>query len=113
MSFFSDSSKDKEDLKGTTVTKKFQTVIDTLNFEAFQSRGTLKMLNEKDFSLSGPNQLIESMYSAGSLIVNWYFMHEGKKVTLESNISNARNVSEREQYLFAVNVVERMNHKML
>ena len=71
------------------------------------------MINEKDFSLIGPNQLIEFMYSAGSLIVNWHVMHQGKKVTLESNISNARNINEREQYLFAVDVVEKMNHKML
>lgn len=118
-SFFKDASKDKDDLRNTSLKEKFNVIVNTLNSEAFNGNGSVTNLDKRSFNLyeQGKNQIIQFQYGTGHLTLTWKYKYFQKEIVHEKTYTNVRNLSLFEQKKIADDMINQMrnvveNHKI-
>jgi Txe/YoeB family toxin of Txe-Axe toxin-antitoxin module len=118
-SFFKDASKDKDDLRNTSLKEKFNVIVNTLNSEAFNGNGSVTNLDNRSFNLyeQGKNQIIQFQYGTGHLTLTWKYKYFQKEIVHEKTYTNVRNLSLFEQKKIADDMINQMrnvveNHKI-
>lgn len=109
------TSKDSEDLSGTTLDNKFNVLVNMLNQAAFNGEGTVRYVDKKLFNLYPPsssNQLIEFLYSQGMLSITWKYKYFQKEMVFRKNLSNVRNLSLFDQERIGRALIEEMEFKV-
>lgn len=109
------TSKDSEDLAGTTLDNKFNVLVNMLNQAAFNGEGTVRYIDKKLFNLYPPlssNQLIEFLYSQGMLSITWKYKYFQKEMVFRKNLSNVRNLSLFDQERIGRALIEEMEFKV-
>jgi len=109
------TSKDSEDLSGTTLDNKFNVIVNMLNQAAFNGEGTVRYVDKKLFNLypqSGSNQLIEFLYSQGMLSITWKYKYFQKEMVFRKNLLNVRNLSLFDQERIGSALIEEMEFKI-
>ena len=109
------TSKDSEDLAGTTLDNKFNVLVNMLNQAAFNGEGTVRYFYKKLFNLYPPsssNQLIEFLYSQGMLSITWKYKYFQKEMVFRKNLSNVRNLSLFDQERIGRALIEEMEFKV-
>ena len=93
--FFISYSKDKDDLHGQTLDKKFETIASVINEEAFDGNGIVNELDKREFNLyeEGKNQIINFQYSTGHLTITWKYKYYQKEIIHKRQFDNVRNLS--------------------
>jgi len=118
-SFFKDVTKDKDDLRNTSVSEKFNVIVNAINNEAFNGNGSVTKLDIRSFNLyqNGSNQIIQFHYGTGHLTINWKYKYYQKEIVHEKTYTDVRNLSLFEQNKIAVDMINQMrlvieNHKI-
>lgn len=109
------TSKDSEDLAGTTLDNKFNVLVNMLNQAAFNGEGTVRYVDKKLFNLypqSSSNQLIEFLYSQGMLSITWKYKYFQKEMVFRKNLLNVRNLSLFDQERIGRALIEEMEFKV-
>lgn len=111
--FIVELSKDKDDLKGQTLDEKFNVIINMLNETAFNGRGEITKINNRELNLYevGTNQLVKFQYSTGSLTIDWRYKYFQKEIVHSRQYNNFRNLSLFEQQKIAKIFIEEGLHK--
>lgn len=101
--FFVELSKDRDDLQGQTLDKKFNVIINMLNQVAFNGNGKITKIDERELNLyeTGTNQLVKLQYSTGNLIIDWRYKYFQKEIVHSKKYNNVRNLSLFEQQKIA------------
>jgi len=110
------TSKDSEDLSGTTLDNKFNVLVNMLNQAAFNGEGTVRYVDKKLFNLypqSSSNQLIEFLYSQGMLSITWKYKYFQKEMVFRKNLLNVRNLSLFDQERIGRALIEEMEFKII
>jgi hypothetical protein len=112
--FFVDLSKDKDDLQGQTLDKKFNVIINMLNEVAFDGNGEITKIDERELNLyeAGTNQLFKLQYSTGNLTIDWRYKYFQKEIVHSKNYYNVRNLSLFEQQKIAKSFIEEGLYKI-
>lgn len=107
------SSKDNQDLIGTSLDKKFSVIVQTLNDYAYGGVGYTTYIDDKLFNLYsddiGFNQIIEFLYSQGSLSITWKYKYYQKEMVYRRHFNNVRNLSVFEQKQIADSIIREMS----
>jgi len=111
-SFFKDASKDKDDLRNTSLKEKFNVIVNTLNNEAFNGNGSVTNLDKRSFNLyeQGKNQIIQFQYGTGHLTLTWKYKYFQKEIVHEKTYTNVRNLSLFEQKKIADDMINQMRN---
>lgn len=106
--FIVELSKDKDDLQGQTLDEKFNVIINMLNETAFNGRGEITKINNRELNLYevGTNQLVKFQYSTGSLTIDWRYKYFQKEIVHSRQYNNFRNLSLFEQQKIAKIFIE-------
>ena len=109
-SFFRDASKDKDDLRHTSLSEKFNVIVNTLNDAAYGGKGNVTTLDKRSFNLyeQGKNQIIQFQYGTGHLTIIWKYKYFQKEIVHEKTYTNVRNLSLFEQKKIADNMINEM-----
>ncbi|RTY89998.1 hypothetical protein EKM01_12880 [Flavobacterium sp. RSP46] len=101
--FFIELSKDKDDLQGQTLDKKFNVIINMLNDVVFNGNGAITKIDNRELNLYevGTNQLVKLQYSTGSLTIDWRYKYYQKEIVHSKQYNNVRNLSLFEQQKIA------------
>lgn len=101
--FFIDLTKDKDDLQGQTLDKKFSIILNMLNDTAFAGQGVVTIIDQKEFNLyhTNSNQIIKFLYSTGHLTIDWRYKYYQKEVVHSKMYRDVRNLSLFEQQKIA------------
>jgi|SRR5690606_29699485 len=98
--FLVDLSKDNEDIYlSESLNKKFTVIVRLLNDVAFAGRGTITVVDKREFILyeHNSNQIIRFFYSTGNLTLEWKFKYFQKEVISRKIYYDVRNISIFEQ----------------
>ncbi len=111
--FIVELSKDKDDFQGQTLGEKFNVIINMLNETAFNGRGEITKINNRELNLYevGTNQLVKFQYSTGSLTIDWRYKYFQKEIVHSRQYNNFRNLSLFEQQKIARIFIEEGLHK--
>lgn len=109
--FFSDLNKDNYDIENQNLSEKFSIIVSILNESAFNSYGTVTILNKRSFNLyeNGKNQIISFYYSTGHLTITWKYKYFQKEIVHEHQFNDVRNLSIFEQQNIAKQMIAEMN----
>lgn len=112
--FIVELSKDKDDLQGQTLDKKFIVIINMLNEVAFDGNGEITKIDERELNLyeAGTNQLFKLQYSTGNLTIDWRYKYFQKEIVHSKNYNNVRNLSLFEQQKIAKSFIEEGLYKI-
>lgn len=112
--FIVELSKDKDDLQGQTLDKKFNVIINMLNEVAFDGNGEITKIDERELNLyeAGTNQLFKLQYSTGNLTIDWRYKYFQKEIVHSKNYNNVRNLSLFEQQKIAKSFIEEGLYKI-
>lgn len=101
---------DNVDLKERGLQEKFHVIISRLNEYAFNSNGVITKFDKRECNLydEGSNQIINFLYSQGTLMITWKFNYFQKEVMHKKNFLNTRNLSLFEQRKMADAVINEM-----
>ncbi len=97
--FFVALSKDKDDLQGQTLDKKFNVIVNVINDYLYKGNGTIEKIDHREFNVYeiGSNQLIKFHYSTGQLTIDWRYKYFQKEIVHSKRYDNMRNLSLFEQ----------------
>ncbi|HEX8575807.1 MAG TPA: hypothetical protein VF677_05895 [Flavobacterium sp.] len=112
--FFIALSKDKDDLQGQTLDKKFNVITNMINEYVYQGKGVIERLDNREFNLYeiGSNQLIKFQYSTGQLTIDWRYKYFQKEIVHSKRYENVRNLSLFEQEKIAKNFLKNGVYKI-
>ncbi|SDS48853.1 hypothetical protein [Winogradskyella sediminis] len=97
--FTYDLNKDKNDLRYTTLDKKFNVIVNILNKGLFNGKGSVTKIDNRSFNLSqeGSNRIISFFYSTGTLELKLRYKYLQKEVIYSKSFNETRNLSLFEQ----------------
>lgn len=102
--------KDNVDLQENNLQKKFHVLISRINESAFNSTGIITTIDKRECNLykEGANQIINFLYSQGTLNITWKYKYFQKEVVHKKSFMNCRNLSLFEQGDMASSVIKEM-----
>ncbi|WP_029034070.1 hypothetical protein [Salinimicrobium terrae] len=102
--------KDNVDLQEKSLQEKFHVLISRLNEYAFNGGGIITPIDKREFNLyrEGSNQIINFMYSQGTLNITWRYKYFQKEVVHKKHFLNCRNLSLFEQGNMASTLIKEM-----
>lgn len=112
--FWRDLNKDRADLKGTTLEKKFSVMVDIINQSAYSGAGRTRSLSWRSFNLYRENalQIYNFNYSTGHLTLTWKFRAYQQEVTHAEDFHYVRNITEEKQKELVTRFLEECRVKM-
>ncbi len=108
--FFISLSKDNDDLQSQNLNEKFSIIVSMINQVAFNSLGTVTIIDKREFNLyeDGQNQIIKFLYSTGHLTITWKYKYFQKEVVHERQFNDVRNLSIFQQQKIAEQMIKEM-----
>jgi hypothetical protein len=113
--FSSSLAKDKQDLHGTSLSEKFNIIVNLLNEAAYDGFGSVTKISDRQFNLykNGSNQIIQFHYSSGHLTIIWKYKFFQKEIKHERQFDDCRNLSIFEQQKIAEQMINEMENVMV
>lgn len=112
--FYKDMKKDDIDLKNTSISQKFSTIVENLNNWCFENKGVCTNIDKRTLKIYDgvSNQIVYLTYSTGILNIVWKYKYYQQEMVYENNVQNARNLSEMEQETISMNLINDFNNKL-
>lgn len=102
--------KDNVDLQEKPLEEKFYVIISRLNEYTYNNRGRITKIDKRECNLyeEGSNQIINLLYSQGTLTITWKYKYFQKEVVHKKSFLEVRNLSLFEQRKMADAVINEM-----
>ena len=107
--FFLDVKKDDTELSIGLDTK-FKIIVEEINDAAYKGAGTVKYVDQREFSLykQGSKQIIFFHYGTGILTITWRYKYFQKEIVHERSFNDVINLSVFEQQNIAISMIKEM-----
>ncbi|RVU91548.1 hypothetical protein EH230_11910 [Flavobacterium columnare] len=112
--FYKDIKKDDIDLNNSSISQKFNIIVENLNNWCFENKGTYIKVDKRTLKIYDgvSNQIVYLTYSTGILNIVWKYKYYQQEMVYENNVQNARNLTEMEQETISMNLINDFNNKL-
>lgn len=110
--FISDLNKDTKKLNRLPISEKFKPLINYLNEEAYNGRGTVTRLDKRQYNLyneEGSNQIIQFFFTLNDLEITWRYKYLQEEAISKGVFKDAYETSDEDQINWAKSFIEKVH----